>query len=134
VRELSPRNAPYRHELRVRYGEVDMQRHVFNAHYLAYVDDALDTWLRSVLGDYESAGFDMVLKRADITWDGGATFGDVLAIDVAIRRWGTTSFDVTFEGSVEERPVFTAIVTYVSVAPGTTHPAPVPEAVRSALS
>ena len=30
---------PYRHEIRIRYGEVDMQRHVFNAHYLAYVDD-----------------------------------------------------------------------------------------------
>jgi acyl-CoA thioester hydrolase len=125
---------PYRHELRIRYGEVDMQRHVFNAHYLTYVDDALDGWLRWGLGDYETAGFDMVLKRADITWHGAATFGDVLAIDVSARRWGNSSFDVAFEGSVEERPVFTAIVTYVSVAPGTTDPNPVPEDVRSALS
>lgn len=125
---------PYRHELRVRYGEVDMQRHVFNAHYLAYLDDAFDTWLRVVLGrEYEST-FDMVLKRADITWHGGATFGDVLAIDVAVRRWGTTSFDIGYEGSVGEQPVFAAVVTYVSVAPGTTDPAPVPEAVRSALA
>jgi YbgC/YbaW family acyl-CoA thioester hydrolase len=127
-------SARYRHELRVRYGEVDMQRHVFNAHYLAYVDDACDTWFRSVLGDYEPLGFDMVLKRADITWQGGATFGDVLAIDVAVRRWGTTSFDVGFEGSVGERPVFSAVVTYVSVTPGTTTPAAVPDSVRAALS
>jgi YbgC/YbaW family acyl-CoA thioester hydrolase len=127
-------SARYRHELRVRYGEVDMQRHVFNAHYLAYVDDACDTWFRSVFGDYESVGFDMVLKRADITWQGGATLGDVLAIDVAVRRWGRSSFDVGFEGSVGERPVFSAVVTYVSVTPGTTTPVAVPDSVRAALS
>lgn len=126
----------YRHEIRVRYGEVDMQRHVFNAHYLTYVDEACDAWMRARLGDdYHGSGLvDMVLKRADITWHGGAGFGDVLAVDVAARRWGRSSFDVGFEGSVGERPVFSAVVTYVAVAPGTTDPAPVPEAVRSALS
>jgi acyl-CoA thioesterase FadM len=55
-------------------------------------------------------------------------------VDVGARRWGTTSFDVGFEGSVGERPVFTAVVTYVAVTPGTTEPTPVPGAVRSALS
>lgn len=126
----------YRHELRVRYGEVDMQRHAFNAHYLTYVDDACDAWFRSTLGDdYHRSGMvDVVLKRADLTWHGSATFGDVLAIDVGVRQWGRTSFDVDFEGSVDERPVFTAVVTYVSVTPGSTEPTPVPEAVRSALS
>jgi acyl-CoA thioester hydrolase len=127
---------PYRSEIRVRYAEVDMQRHVFNAHYLTYVDDAVDGWFRAALGDdYHTAGLvDMVLKRVDITWHGRAGFGDVLAIDVAARRWGTTSFDVGFEGSVGERPVFSAVVTYVSVTPGTTQPVSIPEAVRSALS
>ncbi|MGH9211791.1 MAG: acyl-CoA thioesterase [Acidimicrobiales bacterium] len=125
---------PFRHELRIRYGEVDMQRHVFNAHYLAYIDDAVDVWFRSALGDDYIQTLDMVLKRVDITWDGAAGFGDVLAIDVAARRWGNTSFDIGFQGSVGERPVFDAVVTYVAVAPGTTQPTPVPEQVRSALT
>jgi acyl-CoA thioester hydrolase len=126
----------HRHEIRVRYAEVDMQRHVFNAHYLTYVDDAFDAWCRTALGDdyYGAGAIDMVLKRADLTWHAGARFGDVLAIDVGARRWGTTSFDIGFEGTVLDRPVFSAVVTYVSVAPGTTEPTPVPEAVRSALS
>ena len=111
-----------------------MQRHVFNAHYLAYVDDAADAWFRSALGDSYTDQLDMVLKRAELTWHGSATFGDVLAIDVATRRWGNTSFDVGFAGSVGERPVFEAVITYISVAPGTVDPAPVPEAVRVALS
>jgi acyl-CoA thioester hydrolase len=124
---------PFRHELRVRYGEVDMQGHVFNAHYLAFVDDTLNAWLRKALGDYQAAGFDMVLKAATLTWHSGAGFDDLLAIDVDVRRWGTTSFDVGYEGSVGERPVFSAVVTYISVVPGTTTPAPVPDAVRSGL-
>jgi acyl-CoA thioester hydrolase len=124
---------PFRHELRVRYGEVDMQGHVFNAHYLAFVDDTLNAWLRKALGDYQAAGFDMVLKSATLTWHSGSGFDDLLAIDVEVRRWGTTSFDVGYEGSVGERPVFSAVVTYISVTPGTTTPAPVPDAVRSGL-
>jgi YbgC/YbaW family acyl-CoA thioester hydrolase len=36
------------HEIRVRYGEVDMQRVVFNANYLAYCDDAADLWFRKL--------------------------------------------------------------------------------------
>jgi acyl-CoA thioester hydrolase len=124
---------PYRHELRVRYGEVDMQRHVFNAHYLAYIDDAFDQWLRGTLGPTYDTVLDIVVKRAELTWDGGASFGDTLAIDVSVRRWGTTSFDVGFEGSVGERPIFDATLTYIAVEPGSTTPTPVPDEVRAAL-
>jgi acyl-CoA thioester hydrolase len=126
---------PFRHEIRVRYHEVDMQKVVFNAHYLAYVDEACDGWFRAELGaPYADDGFDIMLKRAEITWSGSATWGDVLAIDVAAQRWGTTSFDVAFRGSVGEKPVFEAAVTYVSVTPGTAEPTPVPDGIRAALA
>ncbi|MFM7093508.1 MAG: acyl-CoA thioesterase, partial [Actinomycetota bacterium] len=36
----------YEHRIRIRYGECDMQKVVFNAHYLAYCDDAADCWMR----------------------------------------------------------------------------------------
>ena len=126
--------APFRHTLRVRYAEVDMQGHVFNAHYLTYVDDACGAWMRDRLGDYQAAGFDMVLKSATLTWHRGAAFDDVLAIDVTVRRWGKTSFDVGFDGSVDEHPVFTAVVTYISVTPGTVTPTAPSPAVRAALA
>jgi acyl-CoA thioester hydrolase len=125
---------PYRHELRIRYGEVDMQRHVFNAHYLAYMDDAADAWFREVLGDDYTDQLDMVVKKVEIVWHGSATFGDILAIDVSATRFGTTSYDIGFAGSVGESPVFEATLTYISVSPGTTTPTPVPDAVRAALS
>jgi acyl-CoA thioester hydrolase len=129
---------PYRHEIRVRYAEVDMQRHVFNANYMVYVDDASDTWFREAIGrDYgndDGKAFDVVLKRFEITWHGAATWGDILAVDVEVRRWGATSFDIGFEGSVDDSPVFSATVTYVSVDEGSTRPVPIPDFVRAALA
>ena len=126
--------ATYTHEVRVRYADCDMQRIVFNAHYLAYVDDASECWMRSIMdGSYETWGFDFVLKRADIVWHGAATVGNVIAIDVEPKGWGRTSFEVGFDGRVGDRQIFTATITYVSVTPGTTDPVPPPEDVKAVI-
>ena len=124
----------FRHVIRVRYGDCDMQGVVFNAHYLAYVDDAVDQFVRSSVGDYQAAGFDFMLKRISIEWASPARYDDELTLTVVVSRWGTSSFDVTVEGSVGERPVLHAVVVYVSTMPGTATSTPVPDAVRAALS
>ena len=126
-------DAVYRHRVPIRYGEVDLQGVVFNAHYLAYCDDASDTWFRAALGRFESLGWDPMVVKAVVEWQGSAGVGDVLDIAVRVGRWGTTSFDVSFAGAVGERPVFTAVVTYVGVRPGTTEPIAPPDGVRAAL-
>lgn len=122
----------YRHEIRPRYGEIDMQRVVFNAHYLAYCDDAADSWFRAIGAGLEDDWWDVMLKRADITWHGATRWGETLTLDVGVDRWGTTSFDVRFDGTVAGRPVFTALITYVAVKTGTTEPVPVPDDFRAA--
>jgi acyl-CoA thioester hydrolase len=124
----------YRHVIRIRYGECDMQQVVFNAHYLAYVDDAVDTWLRSVLGPIEQIGFDFMVKKCTIEWHSAARFSETLELDVHVARWGRTSFDVVVAGAVGERPVFGATLVYVSTAPGAAAAVPVPGDVRAALS
>ena len=122
------------HPLRVRWAEADMQGVVFNAHYLAYCDDAADLWFRSIGALLEGGEWDVMVKRATITWDGAARVHDDLAIAVSVSRWGTTSFDVRFEGAVDDRDVFTADLTYVAVVTGTTDPVPVPAEFRAAAS
>ena len=126
------------HEIRVRYGECDMQRVVFNANYFAYCDDAVDTWFRTVLapggGGFEALGFDFMLKKAELTWHAPLVFGETASLDCSVTRWGTTSFDVLIDGRVGEAPKFTAIITYVSTVPHENIPTPVPEAVRELLS
>jgi acyl-CoA thioester hydrolase len=126
--------APYVHHVRVRYGECDMQRVVFNAHYLAYCDDAADWWFRSLGALLEAGDWDVMVKKATVTWDGAAKVHDDLAIEVSVSRWGNSSFDVRFDGTVDGAAVFTAEITYVAVVTGTTDTVPVPAEFRAAAS
>ena len=110
-----------------------MQRVVFNAHYLAYCDDACESFVRDRGIRTTAAGWDFMLKKAVVEWQGTATVGDDVDIHVAVSRWGNSSFDVRFEGSVGERRVFDATITYVGVEHGTLTTMRVPDDVRAAL-
>jgi acyl-CoA thioester hydrolase len=120
-------------DIRIRYGEVDAQGVVFNAHYLAYLDDVFDTWLRTLDGDFEETGWEIMLRRADLMWHGSAGIGDVLTVIAEVARWGTTSFDVAFKARVGDRLVFEATVYYVGVSVGDHIPIPPPSAIRAHL-
>ena len=129
----------YSHTIRVRYGECDMQKVVFNAHYMAYCDDAVDTWFRTILapedaGGFEALGFDFMLKAATITWHSPLVFGDTANLACEIKRWGNASFDVSVEGSAGGSPRFSAVITYVNVSPEDQRPRRIPEIVRERLS
>lgn len=124
----------FEHRLRVRLGECDPQGVVFNANYLAYVDDAVDVWLRERLGAAYPAEFDIMLKKATIEWTAPARPGDVITMRVRVSRWGRTSFDVGIDGSVGEQPAFAAEILYISVKPGTVEPVPPSNAVKAALA
>lgn len=124
----------FAHTIRVRYGECDQQGVVFNAHYLAYVDDTIEQWMRALLGSVYLNGFDIMLKKATVEWTSPARHLDDLVCVPAVSRWGTTSFDVTVDGMVGDRHVFTATILYVSVRPGTHEPVPVPDGVKVALA
>ena len=124
----------YSYDIEVRYGEVDAQGVVFNAHYLAYVDHCVDRWLRSLDVLTSDGGWDIMVKKASVEWYGPAGIGDVLTLVPKVSRWGNTSFDITVDGAVGERPVFQAVVLYVGVKMGTKEPMPAPEHFRNALS
>jgi len=127
---MAERALPYRHTLGVRWGEVDQQGVVFNAHYLAYMDDAMEKWLRPIRALGDELGWDMMLKRCAIEWHGTLGARDFLDIDVAVARWGRTSWDLGYRGSCAGRLVFTARVVYVSVVAGKGTPMETPREVR----
>jgi acyl-CoA thioester hydrolase len=129
----------FRHTLRIRYAECDMQGVVFNAHYLAYCDDAFGAWIEDVMpGAMSYTGntgtFDVMVKSATITWHGGLRYGESLDIDCSVSRWGNSSFDVLYGGSVDGEPRFEVVITYVNVTPGTHNPARVSDDAKEALS
>ena len=114
----------------VRFGEVDQQGVVFNAHYLAYIDDTMENWLRPVRELGSRLGWDMMLRKCTIEWHGSVGAGDLLCIDVAVAHWGRTSWDLGYVGTCEGRLVFSARVVYVSVDLRTRAPVETPREIR----
>ena len=121
-----------------------MQNVVFNANYWMYADDAVAQFVRHAIAaetgataagvNLSDVGFDFMLKTATGTWHKGATYGDVIAAQCEVVRWGNTSFDVSVAMSVNDEAIFDAVITYVSTTPGAPQPVPVPPMIRSALS
>lgn len=130
----------HRHTIQVRYGECDMQGVVFNAHYLAYCDDAVTSWVSSELGDTlpytgnRDATFDFMLKKAEITWTGPLTFGEVVDVDCSVERFGRSSMEMVVRGSVAGETRFEATLVQVAVDPSTHAVIRVPDLVREKLS
>jgi acyl-CoA thioester hydrolase len=128
---------PFTHTIRPRYAEVDMQRVVFNAHWLTYFDDASTRFFESLGIDprdfVEHKGFDAMVVKAVLEWKGPATFDDVVTIEVRPDRLGNKSFDLRFRASVGDAPACEAVITYVSVTPGTKESCAIPARLRERM-
>ncbi len=125
----------YTHTIRVRYADCDMQGVVYNSHYLTFVDDAFDCWLRELATDFEDAyGWEVMLKKAEITWDGPTRMAEHLDIVCEPTRWGNTSFDVSYTGAVDSRAVFSAVATYVTVDHENHRPVVIPDQLKEHIA
>src|SRR5918998_978456 len=84
----------FRHRLRVRWSECDLQGVVFYPNYLAYFDHALtELWREAVgpFGQITQLGIDLLVAEANIRYRESARFDDEIEIVAAISRLGTTS-------------------------------------------
>jgi acyl-CoA thioester hydrolase len=123
--------------LRVRYGECDAQKVVFNSRYSEYVDLAAAEFLR-VLGfeqEIQTAELDYQLVKQTIEWRGPARFDQVLEISVGTQHLGTTSFTLLTEFRIagEEAVIVTSETVYVHVDTHTLKKSPIPARLRDAL-
>ena len=115
----------------VRYGEVDQQGVVFNAHYLLYCDETLNAFCRQ--RDLLEFAELVRLVTSTLTWQGPAHWGDVIEVDARCARIGTSSVTMAFDITASGRPCCTVETVYVHAdAAGT--PQPIPEDVRAKLS
>ena len=126
------------HSLRVRWVEVDMQKIVFNAHYLMYFDTAITDYWRALSLPYEEAmhllGGDLYVKKAGLEYHGSAHFDDRLKVALRCDRVGNSS--IAFSGAIfrgDELLVSSELV-YVFADPTTQTSKPVPEPLRLTLT
>ena len=123
--------------LRVRWAEVDMQKIVFNGHYLTYIDTAVAEYWRAIglpyPGGYvERYGNDMYLRKATVEYLGSARYDDQLDVCCRVGRLGRTSMTFHFEiyREAEEAPLVSAELVYVNADPSTMKAAPLPDELR----
>ncbi len=126
------------HRLRVRWAEVDMQKIVFNAHYLMYFDTAVGDYWRALALPYEAAmhqlGGDLYVKKAGVEYHASARYDDQVDIGMRCERIGNSS--LLFRGGVfrGEQLLVEGELLYVYANPATQKSQPVPQALRDTLT
>jgi YbgC/YbaW family acyl-CoA thioester hydrolase len=126
--------------LRVRWAEVDMQKIVFNGHYLTYIDTAIAEYWREIglpypHGYVDRYGQDVYLRKATVEYLGSARYDDVLAVLSRVAKLGRSSMTFVFEIYRQEPepssvPLVTAELVYVNADPATMKAAALPGDLR----
>lgn len=125
------------HRLRVRWAEVDMQKIVFNAHYLMYFDTAMSDYWRALALPYDTTlqGLqgDLYVKKASVEFHASARVDDQLDVALKCSRIGTSS--MVFTGAIfrGEQHLISCDLIYVFADPATQTSRPVPAALRDIL-
>ena len=125
------------HRLRVRWAEIDMQKIVFNGHYLTYIDTAVTAYWGRVALPYESAfhllGGELYVKKATLEYHASALMDDDLSVGMKCSKLGKSS--MVFEAGIfrGDKLLISGELIYVFADPKTQTSKPLPEALRNIL-
>ena len=102
-----------------------MQKVVFNAHYLTYIDAAIAEYWREIGLPYPDGyvdryGTDLFLRKATVDYLGSARYDDRLTVLCRVASLGRTSLTMRFEiwradDAGATAPLVTAELVYVNV-------------------
>ena len=125
------------HPLRVRWVEVDMQKIVFNGHYLMYFDTAVGDYWRNLVLPYEQTmhdlGGDLYVVKSSLEYKASAVYDDLLHIGMRCQRIGNSS--ITFQACAfrGNQVLVSGELVYVYADPATQTSKPVPQELRDTL-
>ena len=125
------------HRLRVRWVEVDLQKIVFNGHYLMYFDTAMADYWRALAIPYEDTmhqlGGDLYVKKASLKYHASAQYDDRLEVGLRCQRIGNSS--IQFVGGIfcGDQLLITGELLYVYANPNTKTSMPVPQVLRETM-
>lgn len=123
--------------LRVRWAEVDMQKIVFNGHYLTYFDTAVAGYWRALALPYhetmQTLNGDLFVRKATLEYQGSARYDDICDVGIRSGRFGTSS--MVFECALfrGERRLVHGELVYVFADPASQTSRPIPPELRTVL-
>jgi acyl-CoA thioester hydrolase len=129
----------FRHRLRVRFAECDLQGVVFNAHYLTYFDVLITELWREAVGGWSQMveqGSDLVVAEVRVRYLAPARFDDELDLGAQVARLGNTALttQMTVERVEDGALVAEGELRHVCVDPRTGAKKPIPRAIRERLA
>jgi YbgC/YbaW family acyl-CoA thioester hydrolase len=125
------------HRLRVRWAEVDLQKIVFNAHYLMYFDTAITDYWRALALPYQQAferlQGELYVVKATVEFHASAQVDDQLDVAMKCSRIGTSSLTFTCAIFRGDQHLISGEMIYVFADPATQTSRPVPQSLRDIL-
>jgi YbgC/YbaW family acyl-CoA thioester hydrolase len=123
--------------LRVRWVEVDLQKIVFNGHYLMYFDTAVAGYWRAMAMPYHEAmqhlEGDLYVRKATLEYLGSARYDDQLDVGMRCSRIGNSSIQFGAAVYRGDALLVSGELVYVFADPSTQSSLPVPAQLRKLL-
>jgi YbgC/YbaW family acyl-CoA thioester hydrolase len=123
--------------LRVRWPEVDLQKVVFNGHYLMYIDTAVAGYWRALGMPYHDTMAqlqgDLFVRKATLEYLGSARYDEQLHIGIRCARIGNSSMNFVAAVFRGQQLLVHGELVYVFADPHTQTSRPVPESLRAVL-
>lgn len=127
----------FRYLFRVRYGECDAQKVVFNSRYGDYTDISVVEFLRAagLQGQMVTGEYDYQLVKQTVEWKAPARFDQVIEASVGVKHLGNTSFTLTVEFRIAGDPKLIAAseTIYVLMLQRSLEKVPLTDELRTAL-
>jgi len=123
--------------LRVRWAEVDLQKIVFNGHYLMYFDTAVCGWWRALALPYHDTmaalDGDLFVRKSTVEYLASARYDEQIDVGVKTARIGNSSLVLACAVFRGDELLVTGELVYVFANPATQTSQPVPAALREVL-
>src|SRR3990167_3499205 len=123
--------------LRVRWAEVDLQKIVFNGHYLMYFDTAVAGWWRALALPYHptmaALDGDFFVRKASLEYNASARYDDLIDVGVRTARIGNSSKVLDCAVFRGDELLVRGELVYVFANPATQTSQPIPQELRDVL-
>jgi acyl-CoA thioester hydrolase len=127
----------FKYYFRVRYGECDAQKVVFNSRYGDYTDISVVEFLRAagLQGQMVTGPYDYQLVKQTVEWKAPARFDQVIEASVGVKHLGNTSFTLMVEFRIagDAKIIATSETIYVLMLQHSLEKVPLTDDLRSGL-
>ncbi|HVB38024.1 MAG TPA: thioesterase family protein [Vicinamibacterales bacterium] len=128
-------NAPFSHQVEVRFRDCDPMGHVNHAVYLTYLEQARFAYWRQLTRSRPGPGAGIIIARAECDFRASILMGETIDVRLWVSAIGRSSFTLDYEvlRLDDSKVVATARTVIVAYDYQANRPVPIPDDMRALL-